>query len=96
MGEKKPSAEGPINLGTAVSAVLLTAVLAAEQQELVAVPDKGSSYHALANTDSVGLHLDYRMPSNDVTVQLDGIRMNTTVGTVQLVIEPAPAVSPSA
>jgi hypothetical protein len=38
--EKAP--KGPINLGVAVSAVLLSAVVAGEQQELSDPPEKGT------------------------------------------------------
>lgn len=74
---------GPINLGVACSAVLLTAVLVSEQQEFAAIPEKGLSYHIPGNTDGIGPHLDdYRMPSHDVSVQLAGIPMTASVGTV--------------
>jgi len=53
MDDKKPA----INLGVAVSACLLTAVLVAEERELlVAIPDKGPSYNA-PPLDTVGPHL---------------------------------------
>jgi hypothetical protein len=91
MGDDKPA----INLGTAAAAVFLTTVLAAEQEALVAVPDKRPSAHAPANTHSVALHLDYRMPSNDMTAPLTGQRMAITAGMLQPVSEPASVVFPA-
>jgi len=45
-----------------------------------AVSDKGPNCQAPSS--GVGHHVDYKVSSNDVTVQLTGIRMGITAGTV--------------
>ena len=61
-----------MNNGEAIAAVTLAALLAGEQQERSAPPEKGRIFHA-QTPSGVGPHLDYllpKMPPVDVSVEV--------------------------
>jgi hypothetical protein len=83
-----------MNNGEAIAAAALVAVLVAEGQELTAPPDKHPTAHGQP-APAIGPHLDYRLPSRDVTLGLTGLRTDLTAGTVQAVEEPSATVLPA-
>jgi|HubBroStandDraft_4_1064222.scaffolds.fasta_scaffold01791_6 hypothetical protein len=87
-----------MNNGTAISAAVLTGMVAGELQELATPPDKQPSLHAPA-TDSAGAgpHLEYQgFRANFVTVPLTGLSMAATTGQLGVINQPQSAVFPAA
>jgi hypothetical protein len=87
-----------MNTGTAISAAILTGLVAGELQELATPPDKGPSVHAPADSAaSAGLHLDYAGFPKTHLVTLtadDPVRSVATLGQVEIINQPPPITTP--
>ena len=72
-----------MNSGEAISAAVLTGLLAGELHELAKAPENGHSAHALSDTHRPNQHLHYQLPqvpSSDVTVPITDLQMTLTTG----------------
>lgn len=79
-----------MNNGTAISAAVLTGLVAGELQELATPPDKQPSLHAPADpAHSAGPHLAYQgFRANFVTVPLTPLHIAITTGQLGVINQP--------